>query len=174
MKVNLLPLEMRRRSDLSPYQRYLGGFVAALVLLPMLYTLMVYLDTNRLSREEAALEARLEVLRPLEGLLAERNTLAQEVQVLRQAMAAREKFAPSIYLEEMLKLLPPQTILADLALDRETLRFSGTLGSYTEAAYLLVLFESSPLFTNPVLSHLTADEAGFAYDFTVELAGGEE
>jgi len=174
MKVNLLPQELRRRAGVAPWLRYLGGLVVFLVLVPMLYTLWLYLDVARLARAEVALEMRLEELRPLDTLLTERNTLAQEVQALRQAIGERAFFAPSIYLAELLKLLPAQTQIANLSLDEQTLSFSGTVGSYTEAAYLLVLFESSRLFANPVLSGLTAAEAGYSFSFTVELAGGEE
>jgi len=174
MKVNLLPQELRRRAGVSPWLRYLGGFIIFLVLVPMLYTIWLYLDVARLSRAEAVLATRLEELRPLDALLTERNALAQEVQVLRQAVGEREHFIPSIYLAELLKLLPAQTVMGNLSLNKDVLSFSGTVGSYTEAAYLLVLFESSQLFANPVLSGLTAAEAGYSFSFTVELAEGVE
>ncbi|MBT9153079.1 MAG: hypothetical protein DDT35_01306 [Firmicutes bacterium] len=172
MKINLLPVSMRRGGGKGQRLFFLIAAGVLLMLVPMYLTYSLYLEVSRQAVSEEALRGRLIGLPPLDALQAERDNLKRQIATLEEARAMAAPFAPTKHLAELLRLLPPRTALTSLRMEAEQLHFSGTVGSLSEASMLLQLLQTSTLYQDPVITSLSAEQRGYRFAASVKLVGG--
>jgi len=173
VKINLLPPKMRRMAGRANRLRYAVVIGLVIVLMPVYFTYRLGVTVERLAQNELTLKNRVGLLTPFDALLTERAELEKRVAELKQAGGERIHFVPTIHLDELLRLLPPSTFLSSIALDKGSLRFNGVVGSLTEAATLLKLIQTSPLYDSPLLSQLSSEPRGYRFEISATLLGGE-
>lgn len=174
MKINLLPVEAHRQSQLNP-RLWVGALAVIVVVAGMGYSYW-HLDQEVTGKREvlAGLQATYQTLRPIE---TKTQAVEQARQRLQEAEAAKGFLVQPVLISELMVELT-QIIPQDVTIRSITLIEGGTVQLLAQgptigsAARLLAQLGKSGQLTDPKLGVISGDGSKFVFDATVRLVSG--
>ena len=95
-----------------------------------------------------------------------------ELAALGEALGTQGGMLPTVYLNEVARLVPAQIVLSELSIDKDRLYFRGTTQSYATAALLMEYIAGSDLLAEPMIAYLSSEQSGYRFELTAQIRAG--